>query len=229
VAEAWLTKEEYAYEATFVLEDFRGAVYLGAVDLSETTDLTCAKVLLMKPGDETKYIHTRYFIPEGKLEKSPDESAGADYRKWAQDGWLEVMPGSDIDLAKVADWFLQLYDQHDMRPLKVGYDQRFAKQFLNRMEEYGIECEMVYQNPDTMSNAVKLVEADLIGQRLNYQNNPIDRWCLSNASIKVNNQGQALIVKPQGRAAYRIDGATCFAILQEIYRRYRSEFTQAIT
>ncbi|MDO9592915.1 MAG: terminase large subunit, partial [Erysipelotrichaceae bacterium] len=66
-AEAWLMEQDYNYSANFRMEDFIGSIALGAVDLSETTDLTCAKILLMKKGDPTKYIATRYFIPESKV------------------------------------------------------------------------------------------------------------------------------------------------------------------
>ena len=73
--QAWLNREDYTYEAKFDIEDFRGSYCLGAVDLAETTDLTSAKILLMKPGDKTKYIYGKYFIPEGKLKKSDDKNA----------------------------------------------------------------------------------------------------------------------------------------------------------
>lgn len=79
-AESWLNIEDYDYTAVYDLEEFRGCICLGAVDLSETTDLTCAKILLMKPNDKTKYIHTMYFIPERKLTESDDAAAGAKYK-----------------------------------------------------------------------------------------------------------------------------------------------------
>lgn len=84
-AESWLNLEDYDYQAIYDLEEFRNAKCLGAVDLSETTDLTCAKILLMKPNDPVKYIHTHYFIPESKLEDSDDWNAGARYKDWAKD------------------------------------------------------------------------------------------------------------------------------------------------
>ena len=49
-SESWLNLEDYNYVNSYDLEDFRGAFCLGAVDLSETTDLTCAKILMMKSG-----------------------------------------------------------------------------------------------------------------------------------------------------------------------------------
>ena len=135
--EAWLNLEDYEYHAVYDLEEFRGCICMGAVDLSETTDLCAAKILMMKPGDPTKYICQHYFIPESKLEDSDDWNAGARYKEWAKLGVLTITEGNDIDLAKVADWFYQLYTDYNIRLWKCGYDQRFAKDWINRMGFYG--------------------------------------------------------------------------------------------
>ena len=227
-AQAWLMKEDYTYKAVFNIEDFKGAICLGAVDLSETTDLTCAKVLLMKPGDKTKYIYTKYFIPESKIENNSDKNAGADYLEWAKQNLIETTEGNDNDLTKVADWFYSLYKDYGITLLKCGYDQRFAKDFLNRMDEYGFECEMVLQNRNVMSNPMKLVEADLKSQILNYNENPIDNWCFGNASVSMDNLGQIMAVKINNKKERRIDGAVTTIILYEMFRRYRNEFLESV-
>lgn len=230
-SESWLNLEDYNYEAVYNLEDFRGAICIGAVDLSETTDLTCAKILMMKPGDNKKYIHTMYFIPESKLEDSDDWNAGARYFDWAGEGLVTITEGNDIDLAVVADWFYKLYNEYDIKLWKCGYDQRFAKDFLNRMSDYGWTKEnddmiMILQNANTLSNAMKLCEADFQHQLINYNENKVDRWCLKNAGIKVDDYGKCLCVKNE--IAKRIDGAVTFIILYEMFRRYRTEFKQII-
>lgn len=227
-AQAWLMKEDYTYKAVFNIEDFRNAVCLGAVDLSETTDLTCAKILLMKPGDKTKYVYTKYFIPESKIENNADRNAGADYLEWAKQDLIEATEGNDNDLTKVADWFYSLYKNYGITLLKCGYDQRFAKDFLNRMEDYGFECEMVLQNRNVLSNPMKLVEADLKSQILNYNENPIDAWCFSNASVSMDNLGQIMAVKINNQKEKRIDGAVTTIILYEMFRRYRNEFLENV-
>lgn len=227
-AQAWLMKEDYTYKAVFNIEEFRNAVCLGAVDLSETTDLTCAKVLLMKPGDKTKYIYTKYFIPESKIENNSDKNAGANYLEWAQANLIEATEGNDNDLTKVADWFYSLYKEYGITLLKCGYDQRFAKDFLNRMEDYGFECEMVLQNRNVLSNPMKLVEADLKSQILNYNENPIDNWCFGNASVSMDNLGQIMAVKINNQKERRIDGAVTTIILYEMFRRYRNEFLESV-
>lgn len=66
----------------------------------------------------------------------------------------------------------------------TGYDQRFSKSFTDRMGEYSLETEMILQGK-VLSNAMKLVEADLKDQVINYNENEMDRWCLGNAAIEM--------------------------------------------
>lgn len=233
-AEAWLNIEDYNYNNAYNLEDFRGAFALGAVDLAETTDLCAAKVLMMRPGDPSKYIYSHYFIPESKLEDSNDKGAGAHYKEWAEAGLLTITEGNDIDLAMVADWFYSLYSDWNIRVWKAGYDQRFAKDWITKMEFYGwmrsggdeSDLVMILQNAQTLTNAIKLCEADFKHQLIQYDNNAMDKWCFGNAGIKVDDKGMALIIKME--RGKRIDGAVCLAILYEMYRRYRTEFKALI-
>ena len=228
-AAAWLASEDYDYKQDVKsLEDFRGCFALAAVDLSETTDLTNAKILLMREGDPTKYIFSHYWIPEGKLEKADDASAGADYKRWARDGLLTICSGYDNNLVEVADYLANLKKQFDIRIIKCGYDQRFAREFLERMEFYGIDCERILQTPDVMSSPMKQVEAELKAHVINYGNNIIDRWCLSNCSIKVDNLGRVMAVKIKGQHSKRIDGAVTLIILYATLQRFKSDFYKLI-
>ena len=230
--EAWLNLEDYDYEARYDLEDFRGGYCLGHVDLAETTDLCCAKALVMKPEDSTKYIISQYFIPQSKLDpENDDHNAGARYKEWADNGYITICEGNDIDLTVVADWFFKLQKEHGIKLFKCGYDQRFAKDWLRRMEEYNWskqygDVEMVLQDAKTLNNAVLLVEADLKAQLINYNENPVDKWCFSNSCLKVNDYRQAIVVKTE--SSRKIDGSVALVSLYEIYRRYRSDYKRII-
>lgn len=230
-AESWLNIEDYDYPAVYDIEEFRGCVCLGAVDLSETTDLTCAKILVMKPNDKTKYVYTMYFIPESKLTENDDTVAGAKYKEWAQTGLITITEGNDINLSCVADWFYSLYKDYNIKLWRVGYDQKFSKDWINRMEFYGWQKSnedlvLILQNAETLSNAMKLCESDFKHRLINYNENEIDKWCLKNGLINVDNRGRCLCVKTE--RAKRIDGAVTFIILYEMYRRYRTEFLQIV-
>jgi phage terminase large subunit-like protein len=226
--ESWLNIEDYSYDAKYDIEDFRGAFCLGHVDLAETTDLCCAKALVMLPEDKTKYIITQYFIPQSKLDpENDDHNAGAKYKEWAQKGYITICEGNDIDLTIVADWFYKLKKEHGINLFKCGYDQRFAKEWLKRMEDYGWmkqyeDVEMVIQNAQTLNNALLLVEADLKAHLINYNENPVDRWCFKNSCLKVNDLRQALIIKTENQQ--KIDGSVTLVSLYEMYRRHRSDF-----
>ena len=227
-AQAWLNTEDYKYTAVYDLEEFRGAICLGAVDLSETTDMTSAKILLMKKDDRTKYIYQHYWIPESKLTSADDREAGAKYKEWAKSGKLTICEGNDIDLTLVADWFFQVYKDYGIRLYKCGYDVKFSKDFLRRMDEYGFETEIILQNKITLSNAMKLCESDLKAQFINYNENEIDAWCLGNAAMEIDNVGNVQAVKIAGQPGKRIDGAVTLIIVYEMYRRYRSDFVKML-
>ena len=228
-AQAWLMEEDYNYPTpVYDLEEFRDAVCLGAVDLSATTDLSNAKILLMKPGDKTKYIYSHYWIPESKLEDSDDKEAGARYLEWAREGILTIHEGNEIDISRIADWFYDLFKEYGLRLYKCGYDQRYAKTFLDRMSEYGFDCEMINQNRFVMSSPMKLVEADLKSKLINYNQNAMDKWCLGNAAMEMDNYGNVMCVKVNNQRSKRIDGAVTLIILYETFRRSRNEFMQAV-
>lgn len=230
-AESWLNIEDYSYKAVYDLEDFRGCVCLGAVDLAETTDLTNAKILLMRKDDKTKYIYSHYFIPEGKLENADDAAAGAKYKEWAKAGLLTITDGNEVDLSIVADWFYSLFKDYKIKLFKCGYDQKFATDWISRMGEYGWTREskdliMILQNADTLSTAINLCEADFKHQLINYNENEVDAWCLKNALIELDRKGKALLVKKE--RIRRIDGAVTLVILYETFRRCRTEFMQML-
>ena len=227
-SEAWLMPEMIEYSRVFDLEEFRGNIALGGVDLAETTDMCSAKILMIKPDDQTKYIHQMYWIPESKLTMSDDKESGAKYTEWAKQGLIRITEGNEVDVSVVADWFAELYKNYGIRTFKTGYDQRFAKEFLKRMDEYGFEYEMIYQNRYVLSSPMRLVEADLRDQMIAYNDNEIDRWCLGNTSVQVWDTGHIMPIKIQGKSNRRIDGTLSLIMCYEMFRRYRTEVINAL-
>ena len=229
-AQTWLNLEDYSYSATFDPEDLRGRFAIGHVDLAETTDLCCAKALVYLPEQKTKYILTRYFIPESKLDpENDDHNAGAKYSEWARAGYITVCEGNEVDLTLCAAFFYELFRTYGIKLYKCGYDQKFARDWLNGMNDYGWtreagDVEMIIQNAQTLNNALNLVEADFKSEMINYNENPVDRWCFSNACLKVNDQRQALCVKTEN--AKKIDGAVALISLYEVFRRYKADLTK---
>ena len=227
-SEAWIMSELLEYSRVYNIDDFRGSMVLGGVDLAETTDMCSAKILLLKKDDPTKYIHQMYWIPESKLKMSDDKESGAKYTEWAKQGLIRITEGNEVDVSLIADWFAELYKEHDIRLYKCGYDQRFAKEFLKRMDEYGFEYEMIYQNRYVLSSPMRLVEADIRDQLINRNDNEIDKWCLSNTSVQIWDTGHIMPVKIKGQASRRIDGTLSEIMVYEMLRRYKTEMLNAL-
>ncbi|WP_096199505.1 terminase large subunit [Bacillus sp. FJAT-45350] len=226
-ATAWLAENEFINEATYKLEDFKNCVGLAAVDLSETTDLCCAKVLVMRKNDNKKYIITKYFIPEAKVVDGSVEDK-KNYLEWARQGLIEVCPGNENDYSLITNWFVSLYKQYGIRIFKTGYDNWNAKYWIKEMEDIGFDTEKVGMDYNNLSNPMKLVEADLRSKLINYNNNPITRWNLGNTALKVNNLGQIMPVKVNDLQNRRIDGAVTLIILYAIYQRYKTEYLEMV-
>jgi phage terminase large subunit-like protein len=226
-AAAWLMEEDYTNTETYNLEEFRGCVAMAGVDLAETTDLVSTKILIMKPGSSKKYIVQKYFIPEAKIQKGEKEDK-KNYKQWARDGLVDVSPGNENDFSLITKWFVYLYKTWGIRFFKIGYDNALAKYWVNEMEGIGFDLEKIPQTYESMSEPLKLAEEDLKSNLVNYNNNPIDRWCYSNASIKVNSLGQIMLVKSEDKRNRRIDGAIAHGIANAIYIRHRTDYLNLV-
>jgi phage terminase large subunit-like protein len=220
-ATAWLTDAELTNTETFDPEILRGCVGIGAVDLAETTDLVSARMMVMRPGDNTKYTLSKYFIPEIKQSLSDDHM---NYLDWARQGLVEISPGNDNDFSLITAWFISIVKQLGIRPYKIGYDNALAKYWVKDMDNMGFSMERVPQERHVLSSPMKLVEADLRSKRINYGNNPIDRWCLANTALKIDSTGLIMPVKVQGKTINRIDGAVTFIIAYAVLMQYRTEY-----
>lgn len=234
-AQAWLDLDDYDYpQEVKTLEDFRGCVAVGAVDLSDCGDLTVAKVLLMRKGDDTKYIFTKYFIPESKLE---DKDNGAKYKEWSQtinpaDGepYIRVCKGVKIDQTEVAAWLFSLQKKYNIWVMCTGYDRWHSDVFLLRMgkkEGYGMETVSIAQHPKAMSYPMKTVERDLKARLINYGGNPVDKMCFANTSAKIVND-RIMAEKIGGEYARKIDGTVCLIILYATLEKNESKFMERL-
>ena len=224
---AWLQAKDIENDLTFEIEELEGCIALGATDLSETTDLTNARVMVLKntdkPGIHMKYMYTMYFIPESKLGQVSREDREK-YKKWAKDGWLTICAGNEVDYSDVVAWYVSLYRKYNIRVFKAGYDRWNAKSFVSEMEDYGFDLEKIPQDVNNLSNPMKKLEADLKDNLVNYNQNPIDKWCLENVSIKIDELGRIMPVKVQDIKLRHIDGAVtmiiCYAVLDRFKRDY---------
>ena len=217
---SWLTFNDLNNEETYSIEDLRDSYAIGGVDLSSTTDLTAAVLLLMK-GDK-KFVITQFFMPSDVIERRKEED-NAPYDIWVKKGLITVTDGSQNDFSLVSQWFLDMVRTYQIRPLWVGYDPWNSQYWIKEMEEFGFNMEKVRQGVYSLSEPMKQLEADLKNKNVVYNNNPILKWCLSNTQAKVDVNGNIQPSKLNSRYK-RIDGTVALIIAYAVLNRYKLDF-----
>lgn len=218
-SEAWLTFEQLNNKETFDVNVLKPKYGIGGTDLSETTDLTAAKVIFMVPNDLNVYVLQMYWLPEELLEQRSKEDK-IPYDLWHEAGLLRTTPGNSVHAKFVTEWFLEVRDEYGIYLPWIGYDRWSANYWVEEMQGYfGKEAMIpVAQGKQTLSMPMKLLGADLEAKRIIYNNNPVDKWCLSNTAIDVDKN---LNIQPNktNNQRRRIDGTAAlldaYVVLQE--------------
>ena len=201
---AWLTFEDINNEDTFDIKDFAGTYAIGGADLSITTDLSCATLLFIDPETEQRYVHQMYWLPHDNLQKRVQEDK-IPYDKWHEQGYLRLCSGNTIDYSDITDWFLEMLNEYDITPLWIYYDNYSARYWVDEMEAYGFKMVRTQQGARTLSLPMQNMGADLQKKKINYNNHPILKWCLTNTGIETDRNGNIVPIKSQSPKR-RIDG-----------------------
>lgn len=226
--EAWLTFEQLNNKAIFDIAKLKPSYGIGGCDLSSTTDLTAAKVIFMLPNDPHVYVLQMYWLPEDLLEQRSKEDK-IPYNLWEEQGLLRTTPGNSVHYKFVTEWFLEIRDEYGIYIPWIGYDRWSAKYWVEEMEGYfGKEAMIpVAQGKQTLSSPMKLLGADLESKLVNYNNNSIDKWCLSNTAIDVDKN---LNIQPNktNNQRRRIDGTAALLNAYVVLQEKRNDYLNMI-
>lgn len=225
-SEAWLTYEEAVNDEVKDMEELRDSYAIGGCDLSATTDLTCATLLIRKPDDPCFYVLQKYFLPQsraGDVEKM--KKGEAPYRLWCEKGWLDLSGGATVDYHAVTGWFLDMVKTYNIRPLWIGYDAALSGYWREEMDSYGFEMEKIRQGPYTWTYPMKQLHGLFKDRRVVYQRNPMLRWCLLNTGVKsLNRDGIESIQPVKSSSVKRIDGMVSLLNAYTCYTNHEEEF-----
>lgn len=222
--EAWMTFEALNNTATFDIEELKPRYAIGGADLSSSVDLTSACIAFMVPNDETVYYKHMYWLPEDLLEQRSNEDK-IPYNIWHENGLLRTTPGNTVHHKYVTEWFTEMQEKHDVYIPWVGYDSWSARYWVEEMVNYFGKDSMlpVIQGKKTLSSPMKLLEANLTAKKINYGNNPITKWCISNTSKEEDKNGNIQPHKGKNQRR-RIDGLAAmlnaYVVLQDKSQEY---------
>lgn len=225
-SEAWLNFEQINNTETFDIKELKPRYGIGGADLSSTTDLTCATVIFKVPNDEHIFVKQMYFLPEDLLEKRVQEDK-IPYDIWKDKDLLRTTPGNKVHYKYVTEWFLEIQNEYDIYIYSGGYDAWSAEYWVEDMENnFGKETwEKVHQGKKTLSGPMKSLGADLEKKIINYNNNPILKWCLTNTSVDIDKNDNIQPIKTSNQRR-RIDGLAslldAYVQLERVYEGYMS-------
>lgn len=217
---SWLTFEIINNEELFNIEDLRGCYAIGGVDLSSVGDLTCATSLIFK--NNQIYILQMYFIPEETADRKEQEDK-VPYKIWREKGFIRFCHGNKVNYTDVTNWYLELMNQYGIYHLWIGYDSWNAQFWCQEMKQNGFILEEVRQGSRTMSNPMKILATDLEAKKINYNNNPILKWCLTNTQVEVDKNDNIQPVKGKN-SKQRIDGTVSLIDAYVIFQRHYDDF-----
>lgn len=213
--ESWLSYDQLYNPATFDPKEMKFDYGIGGADLSQTTDLTAAKFICMRPNDPKIYVLQMYWMPEDLVEERVKEDH-VPYDKWIERGFIRTTPGNKVDHHYVTAWFNEIRDTHDIYLPWCGYDRWSADYWVKEMQaDFGAECmQPVAQGKQTLSGPMQRLGKDLEAKLIVYNANPVDIWCMSNTCVDIDPKNQTIQPRKGTDTRRRIDG---FSALLDAY------------
>jgi phage terminase large subunit-like protein len=185
-----------------LLSRFRGRRCWAGVDLSMTTDMS-AVAFVFEDDDGFYDVLPFYWLPENGLPKR-ELRDGMPYRRWADEGYLELSTGNVIDYREVKARLIWGSRKFDLR--EICFDPYNSRQLSTQLMDEGYECVEIRQGYATLSEPSKKILELVASGKLRHGGHPILRWNASCLSTKESNDCM-MFAKPQRQKdSSRIDG-----------------------
>lgn len=198
------------------IEDFKSRYCVAGIDLSQTTDLTSACILVEKDGE--LYVFAKFWLPSEKIDEAIERD-GIPYNIYIQRGLLEPSGDNYIDYNDCFNWLVSMVEQYELLPLVVGYDRYSAQYLIQQLNGYGFKTDDVFQG-DNLWPVLQEMEGLFKDGKVHIGDNDLLKIHLLNAAIKMNaerGRGKLIKINP----SMHIDGvaalADAFCVRQKWY------------
>ena len=216
---AWLeyqTVENAGVDLT--LEDFRECYAVGGIDLSQTTDLTAASVVIEKDG--ILYAFTQFFMPKNKVEYL-QATDGVPYDLFVKKRLITVSGENYVDYKDVFNWYVWLMNEYGIRVLKIGYDRYSAQYLIDDLKNYGFHTDDVHQG-ENLTPVIREFEGIIKDGNFKIVNNNLLKSHFLNVALKQNMETRKFRpIKIEQRA--HIDGFVSVIDAMTVRQKYYAE------
>ena len=217
-SQAWLSAQTVAKMCgdPLNLEDFRSSYCVAGIDLSQTTDLTAATVVIEKNGE--LYVFAKFWLPAEKIDEAIARD-GIPYNTYIERGFLELSGDNFIDYHDCYNWLVGLIEKYEILSLKVGYDRYSAQYLVQDLNGYGFQTDDVYQG-DNLWGVLQEMEGLFKDGKVHIGDNDLLKIHLLNSAIKMSTErGRGKLIKLN--PTVHIDGtaalADAFCVRQKWY------------
>lgn len=205
-------------EKPLSLEDFKGCYCVGGIDLSRTTDLTAASVVINRDG--INHIFTRFYMPQKRYEVAINED-NTPYNIYRDRGFLFISGENQVDYKDVYNWFIELVKVYKIKPLKIGYDRYSANYLVEDLKTAGFHTDDVYQGTN-LTPVLHEFEGNLKDGLFDFGDNSMLAAHFLNVAVDINlNDSRMKPVKIEKRM--RIDGAMSVFDALTMVSKYHNE------
>lgn len=205
-------------EKPLSLEDFKGCYCVGGIDLSRTTDLTAASIVINRDG--INHIFTRFYMPQKRYEVAINED-NMPYNIYRDRGFLFISGENQVDYKDVYNWFIELVKVYKIKPLKIGYDRYSANYLVEDLKTAGFHTDDVYQGTN-LTPILHEFEGNLKDELFDFGDNSMLAAHFLNVAVDINlNDSRMKPVKIEKRM--RIDGAMSVFDALTMVSKYHNE------
>ena len=209
--------------ADVTLEDFRGSYCVGGLDLSQTTDLTAASVVIEKSS--ILYAFTQFFMPASRLE-TLQATDGVPYDLFVKKGIVTLSGDNYVDYNDVYNWYMQIIRDYELYILQIGYDRYSAKYLIEQLEGEGLHCDDVYQG-ENLTPVIREFEGIIKDGNFKIANNNLLKSHFLNVALKQNMETRKFRpVKIEQRA--HIDGFVSVIDAMTVRQKWYAEIGQLL-
>lgn len=182
----------------FTMDDFRHCYCVAGLDLSQTTDLTSAAIVVEKDGEV--YVISHCWMPEERLEVATSKE-GLPYRHYIQKGWLSLSGQNFIDYHDVFDWFKTMVEEYELLPLMIGYDRYSSQYLVKDLEAYGFQTDDVYQGYN-LTGTIQQLEGMLKDGRIHIGDNDLLKIHLLDTAVKMDSESRRLKIVKMSQSSH---------------------------
>lgn len=218
---AWLPVkviEKACSDEDFTFEKFKSKYCVAGIDLSQTTDLTSACLLIEDKGE--LYVISHFWLPAEKLADAISRD-GIPYQEMIQQGWLTLAGENFVDYHSVYDWLVKAVQEYELLPLMVGYDRYSAQYLIQDLKAFGFQTDDVWQGTNLTSVLFEM-EGLIKDGKVHIGNNKLLKIHLLDSALEHDSRTQKVRLKKAFPKAH-IDGVAALSDAFCVRQKWMSE------